>query len=83
MWCSVGADNDLASYATKSAEFSLLNSEFENLAKYPEEDPTRYQNMHNVLLERYNVVKSLDTHQNKEYGGIRKNCSTGKNCNKH
>jgi len=47
-----GADEKVSEYSTKAAEYGLLNSEFEHLAKYPLEDGTSYLNKYNVLLER-------------------------------
>lgn len=48
----IGADEKVNSYSTKSAEYSLLNSEFEHLAKYPLTDLQLLQHKVDILLER-------------------------------
>lgn len=48
----VGADDKVNIYSAKSAEYSLLNSEFEYLAKYPTEDINELQHKMDILLER-------------------------------
>ncbi|WP_394992674.1 mobilome CxxCx(11)CxxC protein [Emticicia sp.] len=48
----IGADERANSYSIKSAEYSLLNSEFEYLAKFPPADDIIFQNKYEVLLER-------------------------------
>lgn len=47
-----GSDEKMSEYSTTAAEYALLNSEFEQLAKYPIEDEATYLNRYNVLLER-------------------------------
>lgn len=48
----IGADDKVNIYSTKSAEYSLLNSEFEHLAKYPAEEINTLQHKMDILLER-------------------------------
>ncbi|WP_162343205.1 mobilome CxxCx(11)CxxC protein [Cyclobacterium salsum] len=48
----IGADEKVNTYSTKSAEYSLLNSEFEYLGKYPPENVSLFQNKMDILLER-------------------------------
>lgn len=48
----VGSDEKLTQYSNKVAEYSLLNSEFEQLANYPTEDFEEYNKRFIVLVER-------------------------------
>lgn len=52
-----GADEKVNSYSFKTAEYSLLNSEFQNLARLGDEDDiTDLQHKYNVLVERERSV---------------------------
>ena len=48
----IGADEKVNEYSTKAAEYSLLNSEFEQLANYPIAEDKEYESKFNILLER-------------------------------
>ena len=47
-----GYEDKVTKYLTKSTEYSLLQSEFELVAKYPNSDFSEYQRRYETLLER-------------------------------
>ncbi|QIP16843.1 hypothetical protein G8759_31480 [Spirosoma aureum] len=49
---AVGSDEKLTSYMGKSAEYSLLRGEFEQLAKYPIANSDEYKHKFEILSER-------------------------------
>lgn len=48
----LGSDGQLTDYTNKAVEHSLLNSEFEHLAKIPDADYNSYSKRYEILLER-------------------------------
>jgi mobilome CxxCx(11)CxxC protein len=48
----LGSDTKIIEYSTKTAEFALLNSEFEQLAKFPDNNYEAYSKKYEVLIER-------------------------------
>lgn len=48
----IGSEDKVNLYSTKSVEYSLLNSEFERLAKLPPDNEKDLQNIYDILLER-------------------------------
>lgn len=48
----IGSDEKVFNYVTKSTENALLNSEFEQLAKYPLDDFNEYNKKYEILLTR-------------------------------
>ena len=47
-----GADENILKYSTKSAEYSVLESEFRQMARYPIENDNEYLKKYEILLER-------------------------------
>ena len=47
-----GSDEKQSNYTSINAKYSLLNSEFESLAKFPPNDTTELFNKYNILIER-------------------------------
>ena len=48
----LGSDRKLTDYTEKAVGYSLLNSEFEHLAKFPDTDYNSYSKKYEILLER-------------------------------
>ena len=48
----LGSDGQLSSYSRKSVEYNLLNSEFEHLGKFPDDNYESYSKKYEILLER-------------------------------
>lgn len=48
----LGSDGQLSNYSRKSTEFSLLSSEFEQLAKFPDNDFNVLSKKYDILVER-------------------------------
>lgn len=47
-----GADENILKYSTKSAEYSVLESEFRQMARYPIENEFEYLKKYEILIER-------------------------------
>ena len=64
----IGADEKVNGYSTKTAEYSLLNSEFENLAKLGDEnDIVGLQKRFEILVERERGVAKGNYNVSDEY----------------
>jgi mobilome CxxCx(11)CxxC protein len=51
-----GADENILKYSTKSAEYSVLESEFRQMARYPIKDEFEYLKKYEILIERENGI---------------------------
>lgn len=47
-----GSDENLLKYSTKAAEYSVLESDFKKMARYPDNDESEYVKKFELLLER-------------------------------
>lgn len=47
-----GADDNILKYSAKSAEYSVLDTEFKQMARYPIENESEYLKKYEILLER-------------------------------
>lgn len=61
-----GSDEKLNSYATLCTEYTILNSEFELLARFPYDNACEYQRKYEVALERERSLNRNDDLSDKE-----------------
>lgn len=82
-----GADENILKYSTKAAEFSVIETEFRQMARYPISDEFEYLKKFEILIEREKGIgkANLDvTDEEKRMGmrfGLRELSRTCAGCN--
>lgn len=68
-----GADDNLLKYSTKAAEYSIIETEFRQLARYPDQNELEYVKKFEILLERDKGITkgSLDITDKEKRIGMR------------